>query len=159
MKILIEDHRTAHTERINNNGNFIILKPEDIVMARTAIQSNKKKEKVSQLCDTGRGSYHILCSTGYGSDFVKKLHKPDSPELNFMAYDLYPLLPSPKPCEPIDTTDTRYLNHFHVPLTNSLKKALRIELYNNKCFNKPLPTSITDENKGRDSFGIVSVSC
>ena len=112
-------------------------------MARTAIQSNKKKEKVSKLCDTVRGPYQILCSTGYGSDFVKKLHKPDSPELNFMAYDLYPLLPSPKPCEPVDTTDTRYLNQSHVPLTNSLEKALRIELYNNKWFNKPLPTSIS----------------
>ena len=41
LKILIEDRRTAHAERINNNRNVVVLEPGDIVMARTAIQSNK----------------------------------------------------------------------------------------------------------------------
>ena len=59
-----------------------------------------------------------------------------------MAYDLYPLPVSLKPCEPVDTTDARYLNQSHTPITNPLKKALHIELYNEKCFDKPLHTSI-----------------
>ena len=59
-----------------------------------------------------------------------------------MAYDLYPLPPSLKSCEPVDTIDTRYLNQFHTPITNPLKKALHIELYNEKWFDKPLHTSI-----------------
>ena len=59
-----------------------------------------------------------------------------------MAYDLYPLPPSLKPCEPVDTTDTRYLNQSHTPITNHLKKALHIELYNEKWFDKPLRISI-----------------
>ena len=42
--------------------------------------------------------------------FVKKLHKPDSLELKLMAYDLYPLLPSLKPCKSVETTDTRYIH-------------------------------------------------
>ena len=37
LKILIEDRRTAHTERINNNRNVLVLEPGDIVMARRAI--------------------------------------------------------------------------------------------------------------------------
>jgi len=52
-----------------------------------------------------------------------------------MAYDLYPLPPSLKSCEPVDTIDTRYLNQFHTPITNPLKKALHIELYNEKWFD------------------------
>ena len=47
-----------------------------------------------------------------------------------MAYDLYPLPLSLKPCEPVDTTDTRYPNQSHTPITNPWKKALHIELYN-----------------------------
>ena len=37
LKILIEDRRIAHVERINNNCNIVILEPGDIVMAKTAI--------------------------------------------------------------------------------------------------------------------------
>ena len=142
MKILIEDRRTAHAERINNNRNIVVLQPGDIVMARTSVQSNKQREKVAKLTYAVRGPYQIIRTTGHGSYFVRKLHRPDSPELKFMAYDLYPLPPSLKPCEPVDTTDTRYLNQSSTPVANPLKKALHIELYNEKWFNKPLQTSI-----------------
>ena len=58
-------------------------------------------------------------------------------------YDLrHPLSPSFKPCEYVDSTDTRYLNQSHAPPINLLKKALHIELYNDKWFDKPLKTSI-----------------
>ena len=110
LKILIEDRRIAHAERINNNRNIIVLEPGDIVMARTTIQSNKQKEKVAKLCYAVRNPYQIIRTTGHGSYFVCKLHEPDSPELKVMAYNLYPLSPSLKPSEPVDTTDTRYLN-------------------------------------------------
>ena len=49
-----------------------------------------------------------------------------------MAYDLYPLPSFFKSHEPVDTTDTRYMNQSHAPLANILKKALYIELYNEK---------------------------
>ena len=70
-----------------------------------------------------------------------KIDKSDSLELIFMAYDLYPLSPSLKPCEPIDTIDTRYLTQTYVVLVNPLKNVLRIELYNEKWFNRLLPPS------------------
>ena len=37
LKILIEDRRTAHAERINNSKNLVLLKAGDIIMARTTI--------------------------------------------------------------------------------------------------------------------------
>ena len=79
-------------------------------MARMAIQSNKQKKKVAKICYAVRGPYQIILTTGHSSYFVRKLHRPDSPELKFMAYHLYPLPSSLKPCEPADTTYTRYLN-------------------------------------------------
>ena len=142
LKILIEDRRTAHAERINNNRNVVDLEPGHIIMARTAIQSNKRKEKFAKLCYAVRGPYQIIRTTGHGSYFVQKLHRPDAPELKTMAYDLYPLPPALKPCEPVDSTDTRYLNQSHEPIANPLKKSLHIELYNEKLFDKSLHTTI-----------------
>ena len=59
-----------------------------------------------------------------------------------MTYDLYFLPPSLKPCEPVDTTVTRYLNQSHALLNNPLDKSLYIELYNEKWLNNLLQTSI-----------------
>ena len=60
-----------------------------------------------------------------------------------MTYNLCPLLPSIKPCEPMDTIYTRYLNQTHAPLIKTLNKALHIELYNGKWFDKPFKTSVS----------------
>ena len=140
VTILIEDHRATRTERINNTTNLVILKAGDMVMARTAIQSDLPNNKAAKLSYPVRGPYQILCNTGLWSYFVRKLNQPDSLELKFMAHDLYPLPPSLKPCEPIDSTDTCYLNQTHAPLVNPLKKVLHIEPYNEKWSNKLIPT-------------------
>ena len=140
LKVLIEDRRTAHTERINNSKNIVLLKTGDIVMARTAIQSDLSKNKVAKLCYSVRGSFQIFRKTRRGSYFVWKHNKRDSPELKFMANYLYPPPPSLKPCDPINSTDTHYLNQTHAPLVNPLNKFLYIELYNEKWFSKPVPT-------------------
>lgn len=52
------------------------------------------------------------------------------------------LIPSLKPCTPIDTIDTRFLNQTHTSLVNSLKKLLYIELYNERWFNNSIKTFI-----------------
>ena len=52
---------------------------------------------------------------------LKKLNKPNRPDLKVMTYNLYPLSPSLKTFEPVDTTDTRYLNQTHAPLVDMLK--------------------------------------
>ena len=69
-----------------------------------------------------------------------------------MAHDLYPLPPSLKPREPIDSTETWYLNRTHAPLVNPFKKALYIVLYNDKWFNKPIPTTDSHITYTRDTL-------
>ena len=110
LKILIEDCRTTHAEHINNFRNLVVLHAGDIVMARTAIQSDHFKNKVTRLSYSIQCSYQIIRNTWFDSYFVRKFDKPDSPELKFMAYDLYPLPSSLQPREPIDTINTSYLN-------------------------------------------------
>ena len=120
---------------------FTISTPKYEKMLRY-LYCNKQKGKVAKLCYAVRGPYQIIRTTGHGSYFVGKLHRPDSPELKFMVYDLYPLPSSLKPCELVNTIDTMYLNQSHTPITNPLKKKFYIELYNEKWFDKPLHTSI-----------------
>ena len=79
--------------------------------------------------------------TALGSYLVRKLYKPDSPELKFITIDLYPLSPSLKPCKSVDNLDIRYLNQSRSPIVNSLRKPLNIELYNETWFDKLLRTS------------------
>ena len=65
------------------------MKAGDIVIARTAIQNDLSKNKVAKLSYSVRGPFQIIHNTGLGSYFVRKLNKPDIPDLKFMARDLY----------------------------------------------------------------------
>ena len=58
-----------------------------------------------------------------------------------MVADLYALLPSLKPFEPVDSSNSRYLNQSYSPIVNPLRKPLNIELYNEIRFDKPPRTS------------------
>ena len=64
LKILMEDHREAHAERVNNNKNIVELVVGDIVIARTAVQSDAFTNKVAKLCYQVRGSFRIVICTG-----------------------------------------------------------------------------------------------
>ena len=110
-------------------------------MARTAIQSDTSINKVAKLSNQVRGPSRIVQCTGRGSYFVRKLYKPNSPKLKFIATDLYPRPPSLKPCDPVDSSNLRYLNQFYSPIINPLIKPLNIELYNKTWFDKPPRTS------------------
>ena len=92
LKTLIEDRRTAHDKRIHYTKNLVLLKAVDIIMARTAIQSNLSKNKVAKSSYSVRGPYQILRNTGLGKYFVQKLNKLDNSELKFMDHDLIPFL-------------------------------------------------------------------
>ena len=50
------------------------------------------------------------------------MNKPDIPELKFMSEDLYILPPSLKSCEPIDSSDIRYLNQNRALIVNLLNQ-------------------------------------
>ena len=141
LKVWIEDRRVAHAERVNSNKNIVELVVDDIVIARTAFQSNASTNKVAKLIYQVRGSFRIVTCSGRGSYLVRKLYKPYSPELKFMTADLYPLPSSLKPYEPVDSFDTRYLNQSYSPIVNPLSKPLNIKFYNETWFDKSPRTS------------------
>ena len=60
LKILIEDRRDTHAERINHSRNIVSMQPGDLVMARTAVQSAKSKDKVAKLSYAVRGPFQII---------------------------------------------------------------------------------------------------
>ena len=126
-----------HAERVNNNKNIVEFIIGDIVMARTAVQSDASTNKVARLSYQVRGPFRIVKCIGYGSYLVRKLYKSNSPELKFMTTDLYSLPPSLKPCEPVDSFNIRYLNISYCPIVNPLIKPLNIELYNDTWFDTP----------------------
>ena len=105
FKVINKDRKPVHAERVNNNKHVVQLDVGDIVMARTAIQSDHSTNKVAKLSYQARGLFSIVKCTGRGSYLVRKLYKPDSPGLKFMVTDLHPLPPSLKPCEPVDCSD------------------------------------------------------
>ena len=67
LKILIEDRRTAHDERIDNSKNNVVLHTGDIVMDLTAIQINLSKNKVAKLSYSTRVPFQIIRNIGCDS--------------------------------------------------------------------------------------------
>ena len=126
LNILIEDRRDGHAERVNNNKNIVDLVVGDIVMVRTVVHSDASLKKLAKLSYHVRDPFRIVTFTGQGSYLVRKLYKVDSPTLKFMTVDLHPLPPSLKPCELVDSSDTRYLNQSYSPFVNQLRKILNI---------------------------------
>ena len=122
FKILVDNRRTAHEDRINNSRNIVMIYPGDHFMDHTTVQSDKYKDNVAQLCYSGRGLFQIILETGSGSHTLRQVNKPDSPEFKFMSEDLYILSPLLKPCELVDSSDTCYLNQSYAPVVNSLYK-------------------------------------
>ena len=76
LKILIEDRREAHAERVNNDKNVIELVDVDIVMTRTAVQSDASTNKVAKLSYQVYAPFRIVTCTGRESYLVRKLYKP-----------------------------------------------------------------------------------
>ena len=94
-------------------------------MTGTAIQNVFLNNKVAKLCYIVRGTFQTIRGTDHGGYIVRKLNKPNIPEFNFISGDLYILPSSLKPYEPMDGSDTRYLNQSHAPIVNHLKKPVR----------------------------------
>ena len=57
-----------------------------------------------------------------------------------MAKDLYVLPSKALPCEPVDGTDSRYINLSRHLISNPLKNILNISLYNDTFYSSTLST-------------------
>ena len=122
MKILVKKRITSDTKRINNSRNIVTIYPDDIVMARTTIQSNKTKDKVTKLYYAARGPFQIIHGIDRGNYIVWELNKTDSPEFKLISElyndspnfkfisELYILPPSLKTSQHVNSSDNRYSN-------------------------------------------------
>ena len=104
-------------------------------MARREVQSNKSTNKVGKLCYQVRRSFVIVKPTGTGGYMVTKFGKSDGPKLRYIAEELYALPPTLLPCDLVDGSDIKYLNHSHPSVFNPLKVVLDIVSYDN--FSSP----------------------
>lgn len=72
LQILVEDRQTTHREYSNTKRNIVRLKSNDIVVARTEVQSDKAKGKVAKLSYHVSGSFRILRYTGQSSYTIQQ---------------------------------------------------------------------------------------
>ena len=89
---------------------------------------------------------------------VQRVGYPTSPQLKFMAEELYALPSSLLPCEPVDGSDIRYLNHTHPSVPNPLEDVLGIMSYDTTHFSSPLLTTPPKFDYDRDTLGMIHPS-
>ena len=138
LKILIEDRRSYHRERMNQSRNQKLFQLGDIVMVRVSVQSKAAEDRVAKLSYRLRGPYEITSVSGHGAYNVRKLGMPDGAELTYHAENISLLPPVLRPVEPLDGPDLRYMNAHHPPIPHPLKDAFNIKLYNETWFSTPL---------------------
>ena len=73
-------------------------------------------------------------SLGNGAYELRSLSRPNGALLKFHSSSISPLPPGLLPCDPIDTSDLRYLNQDSTPTANPLR-SLDIQMYNDVWFD------------------------
>eukprot|EP00978_Attheya_sp_CCMP212_P008208 scaffold19187_cov69-Attheya_sp.AAC.2 len=131
IRILLEDRRTVHRERVNEGRHIVLYKIGDTVMARVQVASNATAGTVGKLTYRSHGPFEIVEDLlSFGAYTVRPLGKPDTATRKYHSANLYLLLPGILPCDPLDTSDFRYMNSDFAPLLDPLKAHLNIESYN-----------------------------
>ena len=148
LQILIEERRTAHRERHNQDKPLLpAFKVGDAVKAHIQVQSNQSTGQVGKLCYRAKGPFQVTKDLGSGSFEVQRYNEPNSARRKYKATDLYLLPPVLYPAEPLDTMDQRYLNYEHAPIMHPLQQSLNIEFYNNKYLT-PNPRHLQGDTTG-----------
>jgi len=83
LKLLVEDRRIAHAERINASRDPVTYKIGALVLARVQVQSNATSGIVSKLTYRVRGPFTILDHTHGGSYICAKLGNPHGPTFKY----------------------------------------------------------------------------
>jgi hypothetical protein len=122
---------------VNESRNPVVYEIGDRVMATVQVQSDASKSKVAKLSYQRRGPFEIVNHLGNGAYELRSLSRPDAATLKFHSASISPLPPGLLPCDPIDTSDLRYLNQDSTPVANPLR-SLEIQMYNDVWFeDKP----------------------
>ena len=118
--------------------------------AYVQVNSVASKGVVSTLSYKTKGPFVITADLSNNSFEVQSYNYPTSSERKYKNTELYFLPPTLFPSHLFDTIDLRYLNSAHTPIVHPLKKAIKIELYNEKWLripNTPRPTYSTIDNQ------------
>jgi hypothetical protein len=134
LRYLVEDRRLAHAERANESRNPVVYAIGDRVMATVQVQSDASRNKVAKLSYQRRGPFEVVSHLGNGAYELRSLSRPDAATHKFHSSSISPLPPGLLPCDPIDTSDLRFLNQDSTPSANPLR-SLDIQLYNDVWFD------------------------
>jgi hypothetical protein len=140
LRIITEERRTYHRERVNNDREPVFFQVGDVVMVRVQVQSRAHLERVAKLSYRLRGPMLIKEVLGHGAYLLARFDNPDGPCRKYHAQDISLLPPMLWPVEPLDGPDLRYLNSNHAPLPHPLAEPFKIKLYNEMWFSDPMPT-------------------
>ena len=119
---------------------------DDVVKTHIQVQSKSELGGVGKLSYRARGPFQIVEALGNDSYHVQSYNDKDSSIRKYKGTDLYILPQSIFPCDPLDTMDMRYLNYSNTPIVSPLKKALKIDMYNDMYFEKS-PDSVSTSKK------------
>ena len=111
-----------------------------MVKARVQVQLKLDNKEVGKLLYRARVLFQIVEDLRSDSYHVKRNNDANYTVRKCKGTDLYLLPPAIFPSDPLDTMNARYLNYSNTPVISPLKKALKIEMYNDTYFNKQ-PTS------------------
>jgi len=137
---LIEDRRSMHRERVNENRHLVTYEPGDVVMGRIAVQSKSTKGIVGKLVFQTRGPFVIIEKT-QGSSYTVRAYGIDNGHTQkFQTEDLYLLPKEILPCEHLDLPDMRYMNFDFAPTNHPFGKAFDVTGYNNAWYNDKPPS-------------------
>jgi hypothetical protein len=77
LRILTEDRRIYHAERINELRQPRVFQVGDVVTVRVQMHSNASEDKVAKISYRRRGPYEIVRADGNGAYIMKKLGATD----------------------------------------------------------------------------------
>ena len=89
---------------------------------------------------------------------VQRVGHLTSPQLKFIAEELYALPHSLLPCEPVDGSRIGYRNHSHPSVPNTLEDVLGIMSYDTIHLSSPLLTTPSKFDYHRDTLHMIHPS-
>ena len=154
LQVLVEERRKLYQERHNSTITATTsLKVEDIVKAHVKVQSKGKSVIVKDLSYQAKVPFIVTKDLHHNAFEVKLYNQPNGATRKYKATELYLLLSSLDPSEPLNTINQRYLNYEHAPILHPLKKSMQIGLHNNTYFH-PKPSTIQAKPSNKPSMHI-----
>jgi len=96
---------------------------------------------VGKISIESRGPFKVTVNHGNGSYTGVPFDKPNGTKRNFLAQEMYALLPQFLPCDQIDLPDLRYMSNDYAPVTHLFKDSFNVESYKSIWSDEKPPSS------------------